>query len=254
MRGLPALLVPLLVLGVAGAVVSARHAVGESAPKPTPSVRPRAPLPVHIAPVPAPIPTVDSPATPPDPRFASLKALTVRNVNSGEALDVALYDPSGHVSDASARTLDQLLCDARDPDHRTATVMDRRLLQLVYRSAYHFRAREIIVISGYRRPGRHREGLHANGTAIDFKLRSVPAAELAAYLRTLSKVGVGVYTNARTQFVHLDVRENSYHWLDGSPPGRTWRALSIGGKTLARRDLAYRHADDWPEGTTPPAE
>ena len=31
-------------------------------------------------------------------------------------------------------------------------------------------------------------------------------------------MGVGVYTNPLTQYVHLDVRERSYHWIDASPP------------------------------------
>jgi hypothetical protein len=54
--------------------------------------------------------------------------------------------------------------------------------------------------------------------------------------------------------VHLDDREHSFHWLDASPPGRTWRELSIGNASLAQRDAAYRRADDWPEGSTPPEE
>lgn len=257
MRGVGALLVPLLGLGMAAVVVSARHAVGESATSSRPD--PRSPVEPPIAVSARPVlqtPHAPEPPAPPpdDPRFTRLKALNVLNVNSGEAMDVRLYDSSGHVDDAAKHALDRLLCDARDPEHPSVTSMDLRLLQLVYRSAYHFRAREVLVISAYRKPGRHREGLHALGTAIDYKLRSVPAAALAQYLRTLSRVGVGVYTNPHTQYVHLDVREHSYHWLDGSPPGRSWHELSFGERSLDRLDLTYRRADDWPEGTSPPGD
>jgi uncharacterized protein YcbK (DUF882 family) len=259
-RGPGAILVSIVGLGVAAAVATAWRAVPDSAAQTTSGVssaratqRRPASRPKAVASGTAP----ERPASPlakPDPRFVALKALRVRNVNSDEAREFRLYDESGHVDESAARGLDELLCDARDPDDRASTLMDRRLLQLAFRAAYHFRAREITVISGYRKPGRHGEGLHAKGTAIDFKLPKVNAAALASYLRTLPRVGVGVYTHPRTQFVHLDVRDHSYHWIDASPPGKRWRERSIGGRALARRDLRYRPADDWPEGTAPPVQ
>lgn len=250
MRRPRALLVTLISLGVAALAGSARRVVAESArPAVAAHAVPRTPA-LELAP---PRPALEPAAPVPiDPRFASLRALSVLNINSGQAAEIKLYDSSGHLDESAADKLDALLCDARDPEHHETAPIDRRLLQLMYRSAYHFRAREVVVISAYRKPGRHREGLHAIGRAIDFRLRKVPAAALAAYLRTLPRVGVGVYTHPRTQFVHLDVREQSYHWLDGSPPGRSWREQSIGDRSIPRRDLRYRPADDWPEGTEPP--
>ncbi len=176
-------------------------------------------------------------------------ALRFTNVNSRESGVVALYDAEGRFSEPAARQLDALLCDARDPKHHESTLLNQRTLQLVYRAAYHFGAPEVEVISAYRKPGRRREGLHASGRAIDFKLPGVTAAALAQYLRTLPRVGVGVYTHPRTQYVHLDVRDTSYHWLDGSPPGRTWRELSIGNaRLIAQTDASYRPESDLPEG------
>jgi hypothetical protein len=129
----------------------------------------------------------------------------------------------------------------------------RRTLQLVVRAALHFRVREVEVVSAYRKPGRRREGPHASGRALDFKLPGVPARMLASYLRQLPRVGVGVYTHPKTAFVHLDTREQSFHWLDASPPGRHWREQSLGSAGLAKRDAAYRPANDWPEGLLPPS-
>ncbi|HEX3773766.1 MAG TPA: DUF882 domain-containing protein [Polyangiaceae bacterium] len=186
--------------------------------------------------------------------FPALPAIRFTNQNTQESATIALYDADGRLNEVEASKLDDLLCDSRDPKARATLQLDRRTLQLVVRAALHFHAREVIVVSAYRKPGRRREGLHASGKAVDFKLPAVEARTLAAYLRTLPRVGVGVYTHPRTRYVHLDDREHSFHWLDASPPGRSWRELSIGDASLSKRDAAYSRADDWPEGTNPPPD
>ncbi|HKQ69634.1 MAG TPA: D-Ala-D-Ala carboxypeptidase family metallohydrolase, partial [Polyangiaceae bacterium] len=142
--------------------------------------------------------------------------------------------------------------DARDPHHVETTELDRRTLQILYRAAYHFRAKRVDVISAYRKAGAKSEGQHGTGRAIDFKLKNVGAPALAAYLRGQARVGVGVYTHPKTQYVHLDVRERSYYWLDASPPGRTWRERQLVQSGMAARDAGYARANDWPEGTVAP--
>ena len=193
----------------------------------------------------APAATVDSP-------FSRLPAVRFTNQNTGQSADVRLYDESGHVDETAALRLDALLCDARDPKNLATTELDRRTLQLAVRAAMHFHVSELLVVSAYRKPGRRREGPHASGKAIDFKLPGVQAPALASYLRSLPRVGVGVYTHPKTSFVHLDDREHSFHWLDASPPGRHWRERSMGFAGLTQRDASYSRADDWPEGTSPP--
>ncbi len=191
----------------------------------------------------------------PDATFSHLPALEFSNASTGHSLAVRLYDDTGHVNEAEAARLDDLLCDSRDPKALATILLDRRTLQLAVRAALHFNAAQVLVVSAYRKPGRRREGLHATGKAIDFKLPGVKPQLLAAYLRTLPRVGVGIYTHPKTSFVHLDDREHSFHWLDASPPGRTWRELNLGGGVgLIKRDAAYAKADDWPEGTRPPAD
>jgi uncharacterized protein YcbK (DUF882 family) len=177
--------------------------------------------------------------------------LRVYNVNSRDSADVQLYTPSGEVDPDAAARFEQILGDARDPESVRVGTVDRRVMQLVFKAAYHFRVRDVTVISGYREPSRGSEGLHGAGSAIDFKLPKVPAATLAAYLRTLPRVGVGLYTHPDTQYVHLDDRTESFHWLDGSGPhrhGREHRLITAG---LASRDARYMPWDDWPEGTLP---
>jgi len=187
--------------------------------------------------------------------FASLPSLRFSNQSTGQRAQVRLYDDSGHVDEREATRLDVLLADSRDPKNCAAITLDRRTLQLAVRAALHFHSDQVQVVSAYRKPGRRSEGPHASGKAIDFKLPGVPARELASYLRTLPRVGVGVYTHPKTRFVHLDDREHSFHWLDASPPGRTWRELSLGGGSgLVKRDAAYVRRDDWPENLSPPED
>jgi hypothetical protein len=60
-------------------------------------------------------------------------------------------------------------------------------------------------------------------------------------------VGVGIYTHPKTQFVHLDVRDRSFHWLDGSPPGVRWRERRLADPAQPKRDAAYVNVLDLPE-------
>jgi uncharacterized protein YcbK (DUF882 family) len=186
--------------------------------------------------------------------FERLPAITIANRNSKQSLTTRLYASAGQIDESAAARLDAVCADTRDPKQPKITHIDRRLLQLVFRTAYHFQASHIEITSAYRMPGRKREGLHALGRAIDFSILGVSAEALASYLRTLPRVGVGIYTHPRTRFVHLDVRERSYHWLDASPPGRSWRGMSIGNKSLPVRDAGYRREDDWPEGLPAPTD
>ena len=184
--------------------------------------------------------------------FITAPPLHFTNENTLRSEVVELYDAHGSVNEVAAARLDALLGDSRDPKSLATLTLDRRTLQLAVRAALHFNATEVRVVSAYRKPGRRREGLHASGKAIDFKLPGIAPGALAAYLRTLARVGVGIYTHPKTAYVHLDDREHSFHWLDASPPGRTWRERSIGDASLAKRDAAYARADDWPEGSIPP--
>lgn len=94
-----------------------------------------------------------------------------------------------------------------------------RLLDLVYRAMRHFDAPLVHLISGYRadRAGSR----HTQGRAIDMVLPGVSNEELAAYVRQFGFVGVGVYP--KSGFVHLDVRDTSFFWLDQSLPNERCR-------------------------------
>jgi len=180
--------------------------------------------------------------------FEALAALHIENQTSRESLDIKLYDARGQIDEAAATRLDELLCDARSPKERDVGHINRRTLQLLFKAAYHFGSREVQIVSAYRKPGRRREGPHGTGDAIDFRLLGTSARELAAYLREIPRTGVGIYTHPKTQYVHLDSREHSFHWLDASPPRRHWREKSIGARDLLERDRRYAPDVDLPEG------
>ena len=217
-------------------------------PRPAPAaVRTKPPAAARPLAAPATTPSAALPAS----RYAALPALHIENQTTHEALDVKLYDATGVLDESAAQKLDALLCDGRDPKHHQTTRINRRTLQLLFKAAYHFGLYEVEVVSAYRKPGRRREGFHGTGDAIDFRLRGLEAALLASYLRQESRTGVGIYTHPKTQYVHLDAREHSFHWLDASPPRRRWREKSIGAPDLAQRDRFYTTRDDLPEGLQP---
>jgi uncharacterized protein YcbK (DUF882 family) len=167
----------------------------------------------------------------------SLAPIEVRSVATGASASIRLYTRDGEVDEVARMHLEHVA--ARDGEQH---VLEERLEQLVVKAAYHFHGARVLVVSGWR----EHAGRHTSGEALDFKLEKVPAAQLAAYLRGLPRVGVGIYTHPRTQYVHLDVREPSYHWIDGSPPGVTWKERRLRDPGQASRDASWTPESDLP--------
>lgn len=95
-----------------------------------------------------------------------------------------------------------------------ATEMDPRLGETILRSAQHFAASYIEIVSGFRAPKYQlmlrkkghevaRDSQHPLGHAVDFRIPNVPTRTLLRYLRSLHLGGVGYYPDS--QFVHCDV-------------------------------------------------
>lgn len=180
--------------------------------------------------------------------FAYLPEVSIETVNDQGATLTRLYLPNGDFDESALDRLDEQLADKRRPGDVRRQRIDRRLLALVFKSAWAFSATHVRVLSAYRDPLGHREGFHGKGQAIDFKLEGVRTPDLARWLReNLAHVGVGQYTHPRTQFVHLDVRDATFHWFDGSPPGRRGGIARIPTEGTAARDSAHRAADDLPD-------
>jgi hypothetical protein len=168
---------------------------------------------------------------------ASLQPIVVTSASTGATAPIRLYDAAGEI-DEDARTSFERVA-SREPEPH---VLSLRVEQLVFKAAYHFGAERLSVVSGWR----GHAGKHSTGEALDFRLPGLRPAVVAAYLRGLPRVGVGIYTHPGTQFVHIDVREPSFYWIDASPPGVHWRERQIGDRGMAKRDDTYAPAMDLP--------
>jgi hypothetical protein len=175
---------------------------------------------------------------PPRPPWAQdLEPVGVECPNTNATAKVRLYRDDGELDTEALAVFEETVAETPD-----AHGLNPRTIQLAMKAAYHFGAKKMTVVSSYR-PG---HGPHAAGDALDFRLGGVSAAALAAYLRTLPRAGVGVYTNPRTQYVHIDARDQSFHWLDASPPGKTWREARIADPKREARDDAWTADGDLP--------
>jgi hypothetical protein len=71
---------------------------------------------------------------------------------------------------------------------------------------------------------------------MDIVVPGVSDADLASFARELGYVGVGIYPTSG--FVHVDVRDRSYFWVDASAPGRRDRERPILRELTAKCDAA----------------
>jgi hypothetical protein len=171
------------------------------------------------------------------PWAEALPAVEVVSETTRERASIRLYGVDGEVDDEALLHFEEIA--ARDGDVHDLTP---RVVQLVFKAAYHFKSARVSIVSAWRADA----GRHTNGEAVDFKLEHVRASQLAAWCRSLARVGVGIYTHPRTQYVHLDARDASYHWLDASPPGIKWREKQLRDPTQAKRDAAWSPEQDLP--------
>ena len=104
----------------------------------------------------------------------------------------------------------------------------------MYRIQVRFGAEEVRIVSGYRTPRRGKLSNHGRGRAVDLVVPGASDEEVAKFAREQGFVGVGVYPVSG--FVHVDVRERSYFWVDTSGPGKRSRTRGILADLAARSD------------------
>jgi hypothetical protein len=223
-------LAPAAAMAVSSLYLSCGAAVPPPAPSPAIAVAAATPVKVEAVPLP-----------PEAPWAVALPPLKVMGANSGATDSVRLYGVDGSLDGAAVEAFARV-----SADFNGYAPLKPRLVQLVAKAAYHFHAGSVVVVSGYRQKRGGKADHHTAGEALDFKLPGVEYRKLAAYLRSYPLVGVGVYTNPRTQYVHLDVRDRSYHWIDASPPGVTWREALLPDPNQATRDASYTPESDLP--------
>jgi uncharacterized protein YcbK (DUF882 family) len=155
--------------------------------------------------------------------------LVIVSLNTNDRVELsALGDAGGF----TASDLDRAAFVLREPSSGNLHPVEPRLVDLVYRIALHFSAPEVRVISGYRTPHGRNASNHGHGRAIDIVVPGAADEDVAKFARELGFVGVGIYPTSG--FVHVDVRERSYFWVDASAPGHRNRERGI------LRDLAIK--------------
>jgi len=133
----------------------------------------------------------------------------------------------------SAEDLDRAAHVMRDHSGNEHPI-DPRLLDMVYRIEAHFHAHEIRIISGYRTPHGSATSNHGKGRAMDLVVPGASDEEVAKLAREEGFAGVGIYPVSG--FVHVDVRERSYFWVDTSGPGKRSRIRGILADVAAKSD------------------
>jgi uncharacterized protein YcbK (DUF882 family) len=178
--------------------------------------------------------------------------LTLVALNTGERLELAASSDEGAFS---SRDLDRAAHVLREPSSASEHPLEPRLVDLLYRIQRKFDAQEIRVVSAFRPgrgtlqkgPVRSAGSNHACGRASDIVVPGARDEDVAKFARELGFVGVGLYPTSG--FVHVDVRNHSYFWVDRSGPGRRNRERGIFAD-LARKSDGRANARG--EHPTPP--
>jgi uncharacterized protein YcbK (DUF882 family) len=138
------------------------------------------------------------------------KRISLRNLHTGETLDLEFFRCGAYFQDSLA-AIQVLMRDFRNDEQH---VIDPRLMDYLYDVARHNGVDPAFsVISGFRSPqtnallrerssGVAQRSLHLEGRAIDVRLAGVDCSALAGYARDLTRGGVGYYR--KSDFVHLD--------------------------------------------------
>ena len=148
--------------------------------------------------------------------------LVLQGLNIPDRVELAARTDHGGFS---AEDLDRAAHVMREPSTGNEHPIDPRLLDFVYRVQAHFHAPEVRIISGYRTPRHGGTSNHGKGRAMDLVVPGTTDEEVAKFAREQGFVGVGVYPTSG--FVHLDIRERSFFWVDRSGPGKRSRVRGI---------------------------
>jgi uncharacterized protein YcbK (DUF882 family) len=173
----------------------------------------------------------DGAAAPVDARGRAKLVLVSLNTGARAELEAAT-DRGGF----AASDLERAAWALREPSTGNEHPVEPRLLDVVYRIQREFDAPEIRVVSGYRTPHGRRGSNHGKGRAMDVVVPGATDADVARFAREEGFVGVGIYPVSG--FVHVDVRDRSYFWVDASGPGRRNRERGILGDLAAKSDAA----------------
>lgn len=173
----------------------------------------------------------------------TLGLVAIYAMNQREVLVVDPMDAEGRVSPEALALFEQLL---RSRKTGATHDVDPALVRLLYGVAL-AHDRVLVVSSGYREPGGGTKptSYHTKGMAADVRHPYLPAKSIVDFARAWGAGGIGYYP--KTKFVHLDVREDPYYWVDYSASGENGQVLADWEGTLADEAAAIWEPDHEPD-------
>jgi uncharacterized protein YcbK (DUF882 family) len=150
------------------------------------------------------------------------RLVAIYALNHREVLVVDPIDEEGRVSEKALALFETLLRSWRTDDEHT---IDPMLVKLLHATALAHDG-VLIVSSGYREPGHGTKptSMHTKGKAADVRHPYLPAKMIADFAREWGAGGVGYYP--KTAFVHVDVRDKPFYWIDYSAKGEKGKVVA----------------------------
>jgi uncharacterized protein YcbK (DUF882 family) len=134
---------------------------------------------------------------------------TIEAANTGEQVEVLLDLASGDMDEATYRAIRHLMRCRRTG---AEAPIDPRLIELLYKISQRT-GEKIVLISGFRTPAfAAPASYHVRGMAADIRIPGLTALMVRDLARAMGVHGIGYYP--RSQFVHVDMRDEPYFWTD----------------------------------------
>ena len=167
--------------------------------------------------------------------------LVLVSLNSGERVELEAHSDTGSFS---ARDAEEARWLFRERGSGRSHPIEPKLLDTLYRIQRHFAAPLLRVVSGYRTPKPGSHSNHGRGRACDFVVPGTSDKDVTELARSYGFRGVGIYP--KSGFVHVDIRERSYFWVDTSGPGKKHRERSIMAGQVGTADREARARGEVP--------
>lgn len=178
--------------------------------------------------------------------------LVLVSLNSGERVELEAHGEHGGFS---ARAAEEARWLFRERGSGRSHPIEPKLLDTLYRIQRHFGAPLLRVVSGYRAPKPGSHSNHGRGRACDFVVPGASDKDVAELARAEGFRGVGIYP--KSGFVHVDIRDRSYFWVDTSGPGKKRRERGILSGQAASADHQAKDRGERPPtpySVKPPSE
>ena len=151
----------------------------------------------------------DGPAAPLRKPSGARGRFVIEAANTGEEVEVVVDLASGDVDEATYRAVRHLMRCRRTG---AEAPIDPRLLELLYQLSQRT-GEKIVLISGFRTPAfAAPASYHVRGMAADIRIPGLTALMVRDLARAIGVRGIGYYP--RSQFVHVDLRDEPFFWTD----------------------------------------